>query len=188
MTPPVNPVIKFTYDDYLTLGYDDQRRYEIIEGDIYVAASPSVRHQLVAKRVDYALTQYVEKHDLGIVFHAPLDIVLSETNVVQPDVLFISKKRMGIIKEAFIGGPPDLVIEVTSPSNEDHDRKLKRSVYSRYGVREYWIVDPVACNIEQLVYRENLLHSVGIVPEDGELTSKIVTGFTMKLAPIFAPL
>src|SRR5690606_4631758 len=100
---------KFTYDDYLTLGYDDQRRYEIIEGEIFVAPSPSVRHQLVTQRIGYALLQHVSQHDLGIVFQAPLDVILSDTNVVQPDILYIENRRLGIIKDAFIAGPPDLV-------------------------------------------------------------------------------
>lgn len=139
--------IKFTYEHYCQLPEGD--RYELIEGELLLTPSPTVRHQRVAATMQEALRTFVKANDLGSVFYAPLDVVLSDENVVQPDILFISKERDNIIKEENIQGPPDLVVEIISPSTAERDRSLKKALYGKFGVREYWIVDP---EIKQLRY------------------------------------
>lgn len=111
--------------------------------------------------------------------------MFSDINVVQTDVLFISGKRTSIIQEAYIAGAPDLAVEVLSPSNKDRDLKAKRALYSRFGVREYWIVDPRARTIEQLVYKDRGLVTVAVVPENGTLAATVLPGFRLDLDGIF---
>ncbi len=135
-----------TYDDYLRAPAGI--RYQLLEGELSMTPSPTTRHQMVVNRLNRMLLEQLEDAGLGRVFIAPLDVVLSEHNVLQPDILFILKDRLGIVGEAFINGAPDLVIEVLSPSTEAWDRISKRRVYSQYGVNEYWIVDPSARTVE----------------------------------------
>ena len=132
--------LKFTYRDYLLLPEGDRR--ELIEGEFYVVPAPNVRHQAISRNLGLRLWELVRSHGLGQVFLAPTDVVLSPESVVQPDILFVSNERRGIITEANVSGAPDLVVEILSPSTAERDRELKLTLYARYGVREYWIVDP----------------------------------------------
>ena len=138
----------WTYDDLATLP-DDGRRYEILDGELFVSPSPSRWHQELLKRLFRA---FVELEDRGLakVYFAPLDVILSPTRVVEPDLVVVGKQRREILKERGVEGPPDLVIEVLSPSTTKHDRTRKRRFYARNGIREYWIADPDAEAIEVL--------------------------------------
>ena len=136
----LNPRIKFTYTDYLLLPEGDRR--ELIEGDFYMVPSPSFRHQSISRDISTPLWDYVRTNGLGVVVWAPMDVVLTQESVVQPDILFISNERREIITDNNISGAPDLVVEILSPSTADRDRELKLRLYARHGVREYWIVDP----------------------------------------------
>jgi Uma2 family endonuclease len=136
----LNPRIKFTYTDYLLLPEGDRR--ELIEGDFHVVPSPSFRHQTIAANIGTILINFVRGKALGTVLWAPMDVVLTQESVVQPDILFISNERREVIADNNISGAPDLVVEILSPSTADRDRELKLRLYARHGVREYWIVDP----------------------------------------------
>lgn len=133
--------ITLTYEDYLRLP-DDGKRYEIIEGELFVTPAPITKHQIVSLNLSTILHRHVRKHRLGRVLTAPTDVILSRTNVVQPDLLFISKKRQHIITEKNIQGTPDLIAEILSEFTEDRDRTLKIQIYARHGVRHYWLIDP----------------------------------------------
>lgn len=128
--------VKFTYEDYLLLPKD--KRYELIKGEIYMVPSPTPVHQWESKRRFLALDDHVSEHTLGEVYYAPLDVVLSEEDVVQPDLLYISKERSHILTEKNIQGAPDLVVEILSPGTAERDRTLKRKLYARHGVLECW--------------------------------------------------
>ena len=104
--------IKFTYKDYLQLPED--KRYELVEGEFFMVPSPNYYHQVISKRLFRTLDDYVRKFGLGEVLYAPLDVILSEENVLQPDILFISKERFNIITNKNIQGAPDLIIEILS--------------------------------------------------------------------------
>jgi Uma2 family endonuclease len=132
--------LKFTYRDYLLLPEGDRR--ELIEGDFFITPVPNIRHQVISRNLGIRLWEHVDTNGLGQVFLAPTDVVLSPESVVQPDILFVSNERRGIITEANVSGAPDLVVEILSPSTAERDRELKLTLYARYGVREYWIVDP----------------------------------------------
>lgn len=136
-----NPQVRFTYRDYLLLPEQDRR--ELIGGDFYyMPPSPNVEHQNISMNLGLPLAQLVRMNHLGIVLMAPMDVVLDNYNVVQPDILYISNERRHIITDANISGAPDLVIEILSPSTAEQDRELKRKLYKRFGVREYWVVGP----------------------------------------------
>ena len=143
----------WTYADYCVLP-QDFNRHEIIEGDHVVTPSPTTRHQRVLANLTSLLNGYVNAHNLGVVLAAPMDVLLAPTSVVQPDLLFICKERLGIIKEANIQGPPDLVVEVLSPSTAAIDRGGKMLLYARYGVPHYWILDAQRLSLETYEIRE----------------------------------
>lgn len=139
---------QWTYEDYLRLP-DDGKRYEIIEGVLYVSSAPTYDHQFTVSKLDRLLGGYVDQHQLGVVLVAPFEVHLPKiAQPVQPDVLFIAKERQPRPGDKYFTGAPDLVIEVISPSSVRTDRHIKLSAYERAGVREYWVVDPRSSFIE----------------------------------------
>jgi Uma2 family endonuclease len=133
--------IVLTYEDYAALP-DDRNRYELFEGELQVSPSPGARHQDVVLGLGALLRQHVRQHGLGRVFVAPLDVLLSNITVVQPDVLFVSTVRLALVEEPFVRGAPDLVVEVISPTSGRADRGVKQQLYARHGVAHYWLIDP----------------------------------------------
>ena len=117
---------------------------ELINNTLFMSPSPIGKHQRVITRLMVRIGSFVEAHDLGDLFTAPLDVFLDETdNAVQPDILFIAKANQHIVDEnGTVHGVPDLVIEVLSAGNKNHDLVVKKELYERFGVKEYWIVDP----------------------------------------------
>lgn len=130
-----------TYEDYV-LFPDDGKRHEIIEGEHYMTPSPSKRHQKICGNVYRLLYERALRARAGEVYIAPFDVVLSDEDVVQPDVLFVSTARVAILTEKNVQGAPDLVVEVLSESTRKTDMTVKRKLYAAKGAREYWIVDP----------------------------------------------
>ncbi len=140
---------KLTYEDLRAMP-DDGRRYELIDGEVYMTPAPRPRHQRTVGRLYRELADFVEGRGLGEVLLAPLDVVFGERTAIQPDLLFIRKDRASIVTELNVQGDPDLVIEVLSPSNASFDRETKLQVYARAGVRELWYFDPEARTAEIL--------------------------------------
>lgn len=137
-----------TYED-LERFPDDGLRRELLDGELLVSPSPKTRHQEILGRLYLRFGGYVETHGGGKVYLAPLDVVLSNINVLEPDLVFVSDEQLDILTEKNIQGPPVLVIEVLS--NPRIDKVRKRDIYARFGVPEYWVVDPDADRIE--IYR-----------------------------------
>ncbi len=146
----MNTTIRFTYHDYLLL--PDEKRAEIIDGDLIMEPSPGYGHQLVVKNIVKLLDRYVGLLKLGVVIPSPVDVFLSKDNIVLPDVIFISRERYGIIRKQ-IHGAPDLIVEVISSRHSGRDRELKMKLYARAGVAEYWIVDPETMTVEVYALR-----------------------------------
>ena len=145
------PRIPYTYEDYMSLPESMDRRYELLGGELFRVPAPTTRHQRVSQRFELVLFNHVETHELGEILHAPIDVVFGqgcEREVAQPDIVFVARDRAHIVTEAEIAGAPDLVIEILSPGTEARDRSYKKTLYARYGVREYWIVDPNANTVE----------------------------------------
>ena len=176
--------VKFTYDDYRQLP-DDGKRYEIIDGELYMATTPTTNHQIIADRFLVVLSNYLERHPIGIAISAPLEVFLSATNLAQPDVMFISKDRLHIIKPTQIKGAPDLVIEVLSPSTEKRDRTVKLKMYAKFGVREYWMAKEKTATVEIFRLQEGKLILVARLGKSDVLTSPLFPGLEIPLAKIF---
>ncbi len=138
----------YTYADLATFPYDNLRR-EIIDGELLVTAAPYLRHQRVLGELTFAFWAHLKEHGGGEAFIAPVDVVFSDINVVEPDMLYVPDDRQSILTEKNIQGAPALVVEVVSDTRMDRVRK--RDLYARFGVPEYWVVDPDADRVE--VYR-----------------------------------
>lgn len=170
---------RLTYEDYCLLP-NDGKRYEIVEGELLVTPAPLTRHQKVVLNLGSALLDFTRKHDLGDVYVAPVDVVLSPHDVVEPDILYVSKARLGVVTEQNLQGAPDLVVEVLSESTARVDRTIKLKLYARFGVREYWLIDPLRLSAE--IYR---LGSESLEPSKLQahdaLTSPLFPGFSLPL-------
>ncbi len=142
----INPKVKITYEDYCYLPED--KRYELIGGELFLVPSPSVLHQMVSANLEFILRSFVKERYLGVVLDAPLDVIFTSTDVVQPDLIFISHARREIIKEANIQGAPDLIVEILSPSTSRRDQTIKKQLYAQHGVCELWLVNPIIQSIE----------------------------------------
>ena len=147
----VNPHIRFVYEDYKSLPESMTKRYELLDGELLMVPAPTTTHQIVSRNIEFLLHGFVRLHRVGTVLYAPVDVVLGVGNtreIVQPDVLYISRERGSILFKEEVRGAPDLIVEVLSPGTEERDRTYKKHLYGRYGVREYWIVDPDNAMIE----------------------------------------
>ena len=177
------PRIKFTVNDYMTT--PDDKRCQLLDGELIVAPSPTDRHQEISLSITLALQQFVAANDLGRIRYAPLDVVLSDYDVAQPDILFVSNERSGIITKANIQGAPDLVVEILSPATAQHDRGYKRTLYGRHGIREYWLVDPDAETVEVLTESAEGLVLGDTYRRGDTLTSPLLSGLAIELEQIF---
>jgi Uma2 family endonuclease len=149
-----------TYADYAALPADGLR-HEIIDGDHFVNPAPNPGHQYVSRHLQLQLMTEIELKGLGVVVNAPVDLQLSQHDIVQPDLVYVSRARKAILTPAKVDGVPDLVIEILSPSNTKYDTETKRRLYEQFGIPEYWIVNPDNRTLLQLVleggvYRELL--------------------------------
>src|SRR3954468_16694708 len=142
-----------TYDDLKQMP-DDRNRYEIIEGVLHVTPAPNAGHQRAVLRLARPLDEHVTVNGLGEVFIAPFDVKLDEKSVVQPDVLFVARNGRAVNLGSHIVGPPDLVIEVLSPSTTGRDMRTKWQLYAAHGVPHYWYVDTDARQITALALRD----------------------------------
>jgi Uma2 family endonuclease len=138
------PLPQITWDDVQQLP-DDGNRYEAIEGELYMTPAPSVRHQTISLRLTLELVRLLVEPEHGRIWEAPIGVRFADTGEgVQPDILFVSNERRGIVAPDELKGAPDLVVEILSPNTAVRDRDLKRRLYERQGIAEYWIVDPEA--------------------------------------------
>jgi Uma2 family endonuclease len=136
------PRVKLTYDDFV-LFPDDGKRHELIDGEHYVTPSPSTKHQAVSGNLHFLLRAWLEEHPVGRVFYAPFDIVFTQFDVVEPDLLYMSNERAAaILTEKHVTGAPEIVIEIVSKGTRKRDETIKRRLYERSRVAEYWVVDP----------------------------------------------
>ena len=177
------PWIKFTVKDYMSM--PEGERYQLLDGEMILAPAPSIRQQRIFTRLSRALEDFVAANRAGEVFLAPCDVIFSDHDVAQPDILFVSNARSAIVTEANIQGAPDLVVEILSPGTVTFDRGYKQSLYSSHGVREYWLVDPDAETVEVLAEGAEalLLHTTQGRGES--LTSPLLAGLAIDLDQVF---
>ena len=181
------PGVKLTYDDFL-LFPDDGQRHELIDGEHYVTLSPNTAHQRIVGKLHLALGRYLEMHPIGELFLAPFDVVFSQFDVVEPDLLYITaERRPEVLTKQHVRGAPDLVIEVGSPGTRRRDETIKRRLYERAGVIEYWVVDP---ELEVVRIYEPRGDGYARARElsgeaDDTLTSPLFPGLELRLQTIF---
>jgi Uma2 family endonuclease len=185
LAPPVSPV-QFTYEDFL-LFPDDGKRHELIEGDHHMSPAPKITHQEISGNLFTCIKEFLRRTHLGRVFSAPTDVVFSDIDVVEPDLVYVSAARAAIITEDNIQGAPDLVVEILSPSSRKTDEIVKRKLYERYGVAEYWIVDPELETVKVYRFVEGRYARVAeLTRETGAtLASPHFPGLTIPLHEIF---
>jgi Uma2 family endonuclease len=176
---------QWTYADFTTIP-EDGHRYEIVNGVLYMAPSPSLGHQGIAGEIFAYLRDFVQMAGLGRVFVAPADVELSYKNVVQPDVFVVLNEQLDRIAGSRLIGAPDLVVEVAFPSTARHDLREKQDAYARAGVPEYWIVTPGEQVVEVLVLEGQFYSSLGVFGGEEMLPSRIVPDMPVRVEQFFA--
>jgi Uma2 family endonuclease len=186
-TPPPSAV-KLTYDDFVHFP-DDGKRHELIDGEHYVTPSPNQRHQRILGKLYLVIGNHLEAHAIGDVFFAPFDVVISHHDIVEPDLLYLSRERAAqVLVPEHVRGAPNLVVEIASKGTRKRDETIKRALYERSGVSEYWIVDPKSEVVR--VYR-NGPDGFGQPVEfrrgvDDTLTTTLLPGLEISLQRVFS--
>lgn len=160
-------------------------RYEILNGRIIPVPIPAIRHQAISLRLASALLQHAEASGLGRVLPAPCSVILSEKIVMQPDVVFVRKGRRGLIGERSLRGAPDLAVEVLTPAKRQKDLKVKKRIYERYEVQEYWLVDPDHATVETMIWSELGYISAVISDRSAGWSSPLLPNFNLDLSRVF---
>jgi Uma2 family endonuclease len=176
---------RLTYPE-LRLMPDDGKRYELIDGEVFVNPSPSEKHQRVLGNLFLSFSSYARPRNLGRVYIAPFDVVFGEKTALQPDLLFVSAGRLGIIGPEYVLGAPDLVVEILSPYRQSYDRVTKLEQYALYGVSEYWIIDPIAETVEIYVLVGSRYELKGVFARDDILQSPLLPGWELPAGSLFS--
>ena len=174
---------KLRYEDYAKT--PEGERWELIDGELIMAAAPNTEHQAIQVETGAPLWVFVGERGLGRVFFSPTDVVLSDTDTVQPDLIFVSQEREHIITRANIQGAPDLVVEILSPSTARRDWNEKLDLYARHGVKEYWLISPEYRMIWVFVLGNGTFEEAGRYGEDDTLASPALPGFSLSLGKVF---
>ena len=178
------PAVKLTYEDYCAAPAEN--RYELLDGELIMVAAPNIKHESVRSLLGHHLSNFIIDHGLGKLFYAPCDVMLSESDVVQPDLLFVSRRREHLLRDGQkVQGAPDLVIEILSPSTADRDRGKKLALYGRHGVTEYWLVDPVAETVSVHRQQAGELVPTETFGRDQTLRSPLLAGLELHLYDVF---
>ena len=184
---PASPGVKLTYDDFV-LFPDDGLRHELIDGEHYVTPSPNMRHQGVLGNLHLMIGSWLDAHPIGKVFFAPFDVVLSRFDIVEPDLLYLSNARASeVLTPLHVRGVPEIVVEVASPGTRKRDDTIKRGLYERAGVVEYWIIEPKTDVVK--VYRragDRFGRATELSRDAGDvLTTPLLPGLDMPLSRLF---
>ena len=174
------------YADYAALP-DDGQRYQLLEGELVMTPSPTRLHQHILREVEFRLLAYVKERGLGELYFAPLDVVLDDHNVVQPDMLFIAHERSDLLQGERILGAPDLCVEILSSGTERIDRVRKLELYARFGVGHYWIVDPSARTIEEYVLAGDVYRVRSVAGYHEAFRPELFPGFEFTLDAVPLP-
>lgn len=182
-TQPLYNGKKVTFEEYQKLK-DDGFQYEIIEGVMnLMTPAPFRKHQRIIGKIYYKIELFLELNPIGIVEIAPRDVKLDDHLIYQPDILFISNERIEIDKEQYVDGAPDFIIEVLSEGTFLKDIRKKYDDYEKYGVKEYWIINPDNVRASIFSYLENDKYEQ-FYPEEEIIKSKVIKGFELNLAQL----
>ena len=173
-----------TYDDYRQLP-DDGKQHQIIGGELYMTPAPTPYHQEISLNIAAPMREFANQNQSGKVYTAPIDVILSMTDIVQPDLVFVARDRLNIITKKNIVDAPDLVVEVLSENTETIDRQKKLALYEKHGVIEYWIVDPQDKTIEQFIVKEDSFKLNETVSGTQKLSSVVLEKFMLTTDEVF---
>lgn len=182
----VTAIEKITVPEFVELDdFEDGFFYELLNGEIVKRSSPSTDHQSASFNLSLILGNFVKEKKLGRCFTAPFDVVFDEENLVQPDLLFVSAARAGIVTANCVEGAPDLIVEILSPGTFKTDRNDKMKLYRRSGVPEYWIIDPKSRTIEVYVLQDGEYNLASFAVETGDVNSTVLPGLTVSVQQVF---
>ena len=174
-----------TYEDYVKLTPPDSGNFELLNGRIFFMASPKPSHQEISSLLNTYLGIYIISNKLGKLFAAPMDVVFSEHDTFQPDLLFITKERLNIIGENKIEGSPDLVVEILSPSNDTNEMSYKKHIYESTGVKEYWLINVEKQTLTLYKQIDNELRWQKDIQKNEVLKSEVIKDFELDLNKIY---
>src|ERR1700756_2966294 len=160
-------------------------RYQLIEGDLYMAPAPNRFHQDISRNLEMTLANYLSAHPIGVLYDAPFDVYLTDIDVFQPDLLIVLNENRRILTDAGAEGAPDLVVEILSPKTRQLDLVNKKRIYARMGVKELWIIDPEAGTVAAYRFEQDPADPVSIWTEDETAASPLLPGFSIRVASIF---
>ncbi len=176
------PSVKMTVEHLFQLP-EDGLRHELLDGEHVVTPSPNLRHQVLLLRLARRVADSLDTSRAGQVFVAPLDVVFSNFDLTEPDLLYVSNERRQVLTKKNVQGAPDLAVEILSASTAHRDRGAKQQIYERFGVREYWIVDPEADTIDRIVFAApGFVH---YLRAGDELVTELLPGFSLDLETFF---
>jgi len=189
MAVRVAPPAPLTYTqlERLREKLDDRNRYELIAGDLEVSPSPGVAHQWVVGQLYRVLSAHVWTHGLGMVFVAPLDVILTDHDVVEPDMLYLTGEQVARSSTRAVEEPPTLVVEVLSPSTAERDRTLKRALYERQGVPHYWLADPLGQRLDAYELRDGRYHLAASLTGSVDFEPTLSPSLVIHLAEVWPP-
>ncbi len=187
MTPATLPgVYKLTFRDWLQYP-DDGKLYELIGGELHVTPAPNTRHQRLARNLARHLDSHLVETGRGELFFAPIGVKLSDEDVVEPDLVVVLAEHAERIGRQTIEGPPDLVVEILSPGSAGRDLTTKRDLYARFGIPEYWIVDPESESVEVLTLKGGAYSRDGLYRAADTLHSPLLEALEIPAHDLFPP-
>lgn len=175
---------RLTVDDYRALPQGGPR-YQLVDGEMHMAPAPNSYHQEIVWNLSRILGRYIDVRPVGRIYLAPYDVYLSEHDVVQPDLLFLASERQHLRQDDGLHGAPDLVIEVLSISTSQLDKKNKRALYARSGVKEMWLVDPILQQIHLYDFARDPAKAIRLVEDDETFETPLLPGLKVSATDVF---
>ena len=160
-------------------------RYQLVDGDLYMAPAPNRFHQDISRNLEFILLQYLQAHPIGVLYDAPFDVYLTETDVFQPDILIVLNENRGILTEAGAEGPPDFMVEILSPKTRRLDLENKKRTYARLGVKELWIIDPDPRRLAQYRFEQHKADPIRTYGPEDVVTTPLLPGLVVPLTEVY---
>ncbi|MBC8043817.1 MAG: Uma2 family endonuclease [Rhizobacter sp.] len=175
-----------TYDDYRKSRADDNFLYELLGGELVRKSAPTLEHQFISRNLFRKMDAFAAAGKLGEVLYAPVDVFIDEHNTPQPEILFVAAKNLAFITPDGVFGPPDLVVEIISPGSIVRDRVDKMRRYQKFGIAEYWMIDPQNKSVEVYQNTAEGYNIFSFAAESGKVNSRVLETFAVDLAEFFA--
>ncbi len=175
-----------TADDYRLMP-ETGPRYQLIEGELYMAPAPRRYHQDISRNLEFILQNYLGRNPIGTLYYAPFDVYLTEHNVFQPDVLFVANARRSILTDEGAEGAPNFIVEILSESTAHLDRQPKRKIYATTGVEELWLIDPAKKTIEIFYLQQDAERPAAVFHSEDVFTSPCFPGLEIRADEVFKP-